>query len=186
MNRQIKTAFFIIAIVAVSYLYFATAEAGETTLSWTLPTASESCAPVSTVPEIQATQVWQLVGTGGPTDTELTLTGLLPGEYTYVASVVAVPNDEYPDGAVSRFSAVSTKTIGPLTVADDKAYTVVKSGGGFVAFIIGTVPVGTVCDENNMVKGEFNFAPFIGYVVPISSVTITGDVEPSAVVAVCQ
>jgi hypothetical protein len=71
-------------------------------------------------------------------------------------------------------------------VSDDKAYTVVKSGGKFVAFIIGTVPVGTVCDPDNMVKGLFNFLPFTGYVVPLTDVTVTGDVEPSAAVAVCQ
>ena len=76
--------------------------------------------------------------------------------------------------------------MGPLTVTDDKAYTVVKSGGGFVAFIIGTVPVGTECDAENMVKGKFNFLPFTGYAVPMSSVTVTGNIEPSAVVAVCQ
>jgi hypothetical protein len=83
-------------------------------------------------------------------------------------------------------SGTATKTIGPLTVADEKAYTVVKSGGTFVAFIIGTVPVGTECDADGMVRGKFNFQPFTGYIVPVSSVTITGDVEPSAVVAVCQ
>jgi hypothetical protein len=82
-------------------------------------------------------------------------------------------------------SALATKTVGPLLTVTDKAYTVVKSGGGFTAFIIGTVPLGIECDENNMVKGEFNFQPFTGYAVPIQDAIITGDIEPSAVVADC-
>lgn len=180
MEKRISAFFFLLAILCVAYFYFATAQAGETTLSWTLPTGSEQCVADSTVPAIAATQVWQLVSETGPTETSVTLTGLLPGDYTYISSVI----DE--SGTVSRLSGSATKTIGPLTVADDKAYTVVKSGGTFVAFIIGTVPVGTECDADGMVRGKFNFQPFTGYIVPVSSVTITGDVEPSAVVAVCQ
>ena len=77
------------------------------------------------------------------------------------------------------------KAVGDLLVNDDKAYTVVQSGGQFVAFIIGTVPVGTVCDPGSMVKGLFDFLPFTAYGVPVADVTITGDTEPVMVVATC-
>ena len=156
------------------------AYAGEAILSWTLPTDSEVCSTNPAVPDIANTQVWELVETTGPADTTVTLTGLEPGDYTYVTSVVSTT------GEVSRFSGTASKTIDSIVVNDDKAYTVVQSGGNFVAFIIGTVPVDTVCDANSMVRGLFNFLPFTGYGVPVTDVTITGDTEPVMVVATCH
>lgn len=179
MNSKMKTVFFVLALLVVAWLYFGQARAGETTLSWTLPTASEACSPDATVPDIASTKVWQLVGTGGPTDTELTLTGLMPGDYEYVASVVDT------SGAVSRFSGVATKTVGPLVTQTTVAYTVVKTGGEFVALSVGTVPLGTACNEDSMFKGKLNFQPFTGYGVPVSSVTVTGDIELTAAFADC-
>ena len=156
------------------------AHAGETTLTWTLPTGSEVCQAEVTAPDIASTEIWQLVAQGGPTDTTATLTGLVPGAYTYIASVTDV------SGSVSRVTDAVEKTIDSLVVNDIKAYTMVQSAGNFVAFIIGTVPAGTVCDPNSMVKGQFNFLPFTAYGVPVADVTITGDTEPNLVVATCQ
>lgn len=180
LEKKVKWFFFLLACLTVAYMCFATAKAGETTLSWTLPTGSEQCTADSTVPDIQSTEVWQLVSRTGPTVEEVTLTGLLPGDYEFISSVTDA------SGEVSRVSGAATKTIGPLVTTAAEAFTVVKSGGGFLAFVIGTVPLGTECDIENMVKGKYNFLPFTGYAVPIESVVITGDVVPSAVMAVCQ
>lgn len=170
-----------IKILGVLLLLFAApVMAGNVVLSWMLPTGSESCVEDSTVPVLASIEVWQLVHTGGPTDITVTLSGLTPGDYTYISSVT----DEA--GVVSRVSQQATKTAGDLVVNDDKAYTVVQSGGQFVAFIIGTVPVDTVCDPNSMVKGLFDFLPFTAYGVPVADVTITGDLEPVMVVATCH
>lgn len=155
------------------------AYAGDAVLTWELPTGTEQCTVGTETPVIASTEVWQLVHVGGPTDTEATLTGLVPADYTYTTSVT---DDQ---GRVSRLSGQVTKTVDSLLVDDDKAYTVVQSGGKFVAFIIGTVPVGTVCDASSMVKGEFDFLPFTAYGVPVADVTITGDTEPVMVVATC-
>ena len=153
--------------------------AGDAVLTWELPTGTEQCTAGTEAPVIASTEVWQLVHVGGPTDTGATLSGLVPGDYTYTTSST---DDQ---GRVSRLSNQATKTVDTLNVDDDKAYTVVQSGGQFVAFIIGTVPVGTVCDPNSMVKGLFDFLPFTAYGVPVADVTITGDTEPVMVVATC-
>jgi hypothetical protein len=156
------------------------AHAGEAVLEWQLPTASEVCTSDPAVPEIASTEIWQLITTGGPDDTSVTLSGLMPGNYTYVASVTDT------EGNTSRITAPVEKTIDSITAVDDKAYIIVQSEGKFTAFIIGTVPVGTVCDANTMVQGVFNFQPFTGYGVPVESVTVTGNVEPVLVVAACR
>jgi hypothetical protein len=167
-------------IALITIIFCAPVWAGNTTLTWELPTGSEQCTNDTTVPVIASTEVWQLVASLPGDATEHTITGLPPGEYQYVASVT----DE--QGQTSRFSGVAAKTIDSMTVVDNKAYTLVQSQGNFVAIIIGTVPVGTVCNADSMVKGQFNFAPFTGYSVPVESVTITGDTEPVMVVAQCE
>ena len=177
---RLKTIFFLIACCVVAYLYFATAEAGETTVSWALPTASEVCTEDAVVPAIQSTEVWQLVSRTGPTIETATFTGLLPGDYEYISSITDT------GGIVSRLSGSTIRTAGPMVTTTTEAFTVVKSGGEFVALTVGTVPLGTVCDENNMFKGKLNFQPFTGYAVPVSSVTVTGDIELTAAFADCS
>lgn len=169
-----------VAIALFLALISAPVWAGSSTLTWTLPTASEQCTSDASVPDIVSTEVWQLMHTGGPTDTTVTFDGLVPGDYTYVTSVTDT------GGLVSRFSGTATKSVDSLTVEDDKAYIVIQSGGQFIAFIVGTVPVGTVCDPDSMMKGEFDFLPFTGYGVPVADVTITGDTEPRLALAVCH
>ena len=169
MNRLL------IALVFVG----AYAHAGDAVLTWELPTEAEQCTNTTLTSPIASTDIWLKVANVPADTTTHTFTGLEPGDYTYVTSAV----DEA--GAVSRFSGTASKTVDSLLVDDDKAYTVVQSGGKFVAFIIGTVPVGTVCDASSMVKGEFDFLPFTAYGVPVVDVTITGDTEPVMVVATC-
>ena len=155
------------------------AHAGDAVLTWELPTDAESCTVATLTSPIASTEIWLQVASLPVDATTHTFTGLVPGDYTYVTSAT----DEADN--VSRFSGTATKTITELNVSDDKAYTVVQSGGQFVAFIIGTVPVGTVCDAGSMVKGLFDFLPFTGYGVPVADVTITGDTDPVMVVATC-
>jgi hypothetical protein len=184
LNAPIELALpFILALAIVLYLAYCIKEAvaDEATVSWTAPTESEACVADSTPADPEFYNIYQLVGQVAHPITTFSTGPLPPGDYSFISTTVQAGT-----GLESRVSPPATKTVGPLTVVDDKAYTVVKSGGKFVAFIIGTVPVDTECDADNMVKGLFNFLPFTGYVVPVASVTITGDVEPSAVVAVCH
>lgn len=184
--RTIRYGFLLLFYLILMIALFAlpglvrTAFAGDATLTWQLPTGSEQCTNDSTVPVIASTEIWQLVASLPGDATTHTLTGLEPGEYTYVASVT----DE--QGQTSRFSGTTSKTVESMNVVDDRAFTVFQSGGTFVALVIGTVPVGTVCETSSMVRGQFNFEPFTGYSVPLESVTITGDTEPVMVVAQCQ
>jgi len=148
------------------------------TISWTLPIENEDGTPLENLAGVRIFR--QVHDTEDPTVTSWTGDWLPPGEYRYVSTAYNT------EGVESVFSNDAFQVIGPLEVSDDKAYTVAQSGGNFVAFIIGTVPVGTECDENSMVKGLFNFLPFTGYSVPVADVTITGNTEPVMVVAVCH
>jgi len=148
------------------------------TLSWTLPIENTDGTPLENLAGVRIYR--QVHDTEDPTVTSWTADWLPPGTYRYVSTAYTTEDVE------SIFSNDVFSVIGPLEVSDDKAYTVAQSGGNFVAFIIGTVPVGTACDENSMVKGLFNFLPFTGYSVPVADVTITGNTEPVMVVAVCH
>jgi len=165
------------------------------TLNWTLPIENEDGTQITNLAGVRIFR--QVHDTFDPTVTSWTGDWLPPGEYRYVSTAYTyhVPADPQANppvveilAAESIFSNDVFTVVGTLEVVDERAYTVVKSSGGFMAFTIGTVPLGTACDENNMFKGTFNFLPFIGYAIPsfAQDVTITGDVEPSAVFAECS
>lgn len=65
-----------------------------------------------------------------------------------------------------------------LTVIDNKAYVLQIVPDGWVLVYVGTVPIGTTCDENQELLGH--------HVVPTSQVSWAGTVETLAVVAMCQ
>jgi hypothetical protein len=153
--------------------------AGNATLTWQEPTGTEQCTNTSETPVLASTQIWQLVATLPVGTTEYTFEGLEPGEYTYTASVTDT------EGRVSRLSNGTTKTVDTFSVIDERAFTLIQSGGNLVALVVGTVPLGTACNVNSMVRGQFNFENFTGYSVPLESVTITGNTEPVMVVAQC-
>jgi hypothetical protein len=163
------------------------------TLTWTLPIQNEDG---STLTNLAGVRIFQQVhDTLDPEITSWTGDWLPPGDYRFVSTAYTahVPADPQANppvveilAAESIFSNDSFTLIGPLEVADDKAYIVTQSAGNFVAFIVGTVPVGTACDENIAVKGLFNFLPFQGFGVPVEDVVITGNVDPELVVAVCE
>ena len=163
------------------------------TLTWELPIQNEDG---STITNLAGVRIFRQVhDTFDPTVTSWTGDWLPPGEYRFVSTAYTyhVPADPMANppvleilAAESIFSNDVFTVVGPLEVVDERAYTVVKSGGGFVFLTVGTVPLGTPCDENNMVKGSLDFETFTGYVVPVSEVTANGDVELSTVVADCS
>jgi hypothetical protein len=163
------------------------------TLTWELPIQNEDG---STITNLAGVRIFRQVhDTFDPTITSWTGNWLPPGDYRFVSTAYTahVPADPMADppvveilAAESIFSNDVFTVVGPLEVSDERAYTVVKSGGGFVFLTVGTVPLGTPCDENNMVRGSLDFETFTGYVVPVSEVTANGDIELSTVVAECS
>lgn len=175
INKRLTRLFFLIAVMIVVWLVFLEpAEAEDITLSWTLPTGSEVCTNDPTVPDIQATRVWQLVKETGPTDTSTVLPNMLPGDYTYVASVVDT------QGQVSRFSGTTTKTVTAfIAPAGTTVYQPVSISTGFWMIPMGTVTADTQCDETQRANDYYR--------VPTSAVTWNEGVtaEPVFVVAAC-
>ena len=161
------------SILLTILLLCGTAIAGETTLTWSLPTDSEACVADPTVPDIASTQIWELVSITGPAVTTVTLTGLSPGEYTFTSAVTDTA------GIVSRFGNVTTKTISaaPLTVVDPVVYMLSQTMDVVVLGPVGTVPLGTPCDSSMQFNGK--------YVVPWAAVSWVGTARPVAVFAAC-
>lgn len=163
------------------------------TLTWELPIQNEDGSTISNLAGVRIFR--QVHDTFDPTVTEWTGEWLPPGEYRFVSTAYTyhVPADPVANppvteilAAESIFSNDTFTLVGSLEVSDNKAYSLVQSNGTFVALIVGTVPVGTPCDESTMVKGQFDFQPFQGFGVPLTDVVITGNVEPELVVAVCE
>ena len=149
---------FIMWLIAMIGIVFPPkAEADDVTLSWTNPTEQESCTNAGPT-TIDGVHIWQLVGTI-PAATSFTISGLKPGSYTYGATA-------YNSNGESRLSGVVEKTVTEFTVVDERAYIVAKTNGRFLLLVVGTVPIGTVCDVATEVNG-FNS-------VPVSDVTFTG------------
>jgi len=168
-------------IVLVLLLLSAPVWAEDVTVSWQAPTGTEECAAGTVDPILAGYRILQVVASiDDPAQLSHVFPGQLPGEYTYLSTAIDTEGNE------SRLSNEAIKTVTSFQVSDDKAYTVAQSDGKFVAFIIGTVPVGTACNPDSMVKGEFDFLPFTAYGVPVTDVTITGDTEPVMVVATCH
>jgi len=166
-------------LLATIIVFGVPAQADDIVLDWNSPENTETCTNAGPYTNPAGTRIWQLVGDVDHTINSLTLLGYEPGEYIFVATAYDT------EDVGSRISGHAAKTVELFTTITDKAYTVVKSGGGFTAFVIGTIPVGTECDVNNTFKGSFDFEPFTGYAVPVELASITGNVEPSAVFAEC-
>lgn len=158
----------------IFFLVVASANAGNAVLTWTNPTGKEVCTNVTDPLEQAGTRIWQLVADiNDITVTTATITGLLPGDYSYISTAYDV------EGIESRVSGSATKTVEPLTVAVETVYTIVKTEEGFFALPTSdTVPVGTACDINNTVNGL--------YAVPRAAVVWAGVPKRQVVVAECS
>lgn len=181
--------------VALGALFVSCAAlAGEAALSWELPTQNtDGTAIPATGPDAlnhvraewfactSSTQAWPTTPVSAQIaypGTSYTVTNLPAGLWCF--RVFAVNNA----GAESSPSGVGTKQIAPsvpnppvLTVTQDVAYYLIMQENRYVLLPVGTVAVGTACDETQSVLGH--------YVVPRASVTWYGTVRPQAVVARC-
>ena len=164
---------------AVSFLVFTvfmilTIEVfGETTtLSWTPPIKQTTCTDAGDLTNLAGFKIFKMIADiTDPAITSHIISGLLPGDHTFVATAYNA------DGEESLLSNAAVKTTGPLVVQDTTVFTIVKVTNRNLLVVVGTVPLGTECDETESVNGH--------YVVPIDSATWTGTVRPLVVVAKC-
>lgn len=147
--------------IMIALFLFLTVEvlADEITLTWTNPVENEDGTPLD---NLAGVRLWQLVADVTDSSEEYVISGLPPGDYTYIAT--AYTDDDPP--VESRISNSASKTTGPLTVIDTTAKIVAKTPSGFLLLVVGTVPLGTVCDSNTEVNGHNGVDP--------DAVTFTG------------
>lgn len=162
---------FMVVILLIGWFFPPPAQSDDVTLSWTVPTGSEACTPDPAPADVAEYRIFQLVATiTDPSATSHVIPGLKPGDYTYISTSVR------SDGAESRISNETTKTIDSFSVVDTRAYIVAKIPSGFLLLVVGTVPLGTACDPDTEVNGK--------NAVPVSAVTFTG-AQDVIVVAEC-
>lgn len=157
-------------------------ELGAATLSWSVPTQNEDGTPLTdlkgykifygTMPPDYPNEI----DVSNPATTVYVVENLAPGDYHFVMTAY---NEA---GTQSGLSNGATKTIppppGPLLVFEDIVYTVVKQTDEFVLIPVGTIAVGTPCDETQAVNDH--------NVVPADQMTPFGSVVPLVVVAKCE
>ena len=167
-NLEIVT--FIAIVVIIGWLFPPKAKADEVTLTWTQPIQNEDG---TTLTDLAGIRIWQLVGeTTDTAQTSYVISGLQPGDYTYIATAYTTADPPVE----SKISNTAEKVVGGLTVIDTRVYIVAKIPGDFLLLVVGTVPLGTACNSNVIVKGMNS--------VPVDQVTFTG-ARDVVVVAQC-
>lgn len=157
MNSRLKTIFFVLAVAIVLWLAWGAklAVAGEVTLSWENPVEQEECTNAGPLPDLKGTRVYELVAeTTDPALTSVTLTGKLPGEYTYVATAYVL--DENGDPVESRTTTNTVKTITEFkALAGATAYQPVMISTGWWMIPMATMNADTQCDATQSANGYY-------------------------------
>jgi len=129
--------------------------AGEVTLSWTNPVEQEQCTNAGPLPDLKGIRVYELVAeTSDPALTSVTLTGKLPGEYTYVATAYVL--DENLDPVESRTTTNVVKTVTEFkALAGSTAYQPVMISTGWWMIPMATMDADTQCDVTQSANGYY-------------------------------
>ncbi len=169
------------------------------TLSWTAPTENE-CGPATPLipisdpgycpplDDLAGYNVYYGTESGVYPDTQLvngldtihTVDSL--SEQTWYFMVTAFDtsgNESDPSNEATKTGDVSAPGAPAIEyrTIDTKVYTVSKQDDAFLQTVVGTVPIGTLCDVAQRVNGR--------YAVPVAAVTFTGTVRDIVVVADC-
>ena len=141
-------------------LLAAPVSAGELTLSWTAPVGTESCVAGPPLTDLAGFRIYKLVtDIPNPSLTTYTQTGLHTGDHTYMSTAYNLA------GVESRASNPVTKAVTTFGVSDTMVMSVVKVRDRIILVPIGTIPLGTPCDEAYSVNGH--------HAVPSAAVTWT-------------
>jgi hypothetical protein len=96
----------------------------------------------------------------------------------FVTAVNARDIESDPSGIVSQIVAEPPPPPPPLVTVSVVVYALVNGNDRLTFLIVGSAPLGTVCDRNQVANG-FN-------VIPRSAVTWDGPTKPTTVLARCQ
>lgn len=184
----------VVSTVLAAFLVPSVVLAGTVTVSWTAPTMCADGTALTNCPLTKYTVYQGLsgttpvaVGTTAPNVTTFASTNLAPGNWCYQVSASssdgesALSNPACKVVPVPAPGAPGTPTV-TLTVVAPLVFDAVKSKDTLALLPVGNVPLGTPCDvTQGFVKSGITY-----FVVPMSSVTLTGTVKPLAVVAQCS
>ena len=159
-------------IVLLLILLASPVYAGDVSLSWTPPVRQQSCVDAGELTNLAGFRLYVMVADiADPVTDTITFPDLKAGEYRYVATA-------YTDAGVeSNISNSTLETVDTFVVKEETAYYVIQQPGRFIMLPIGTVPLGTSCDQDQEINKHF--------AVPRDSVTYTGTARPYVVVAKC-
>lgn len=189
--RPLKAA---VGIVIAAFVLSSVVRAATVTASWAAPV---TCADGSPITNCQLTKYTvysglsgtpkTVLGTTAPTVTTFSALGTGPGNWCLQISASSAAGES----ALSNEACILIPAPIPgapgaptltLTVAAPFVYDWIKSADTLALLRVGSVPLGTACDTTQgVVKNAITY-----FVVPMSSVTLTGTVKPVAVVAQCS
>lgn len=179
-------AIILLSMFVLSSFSHAQVQLGSATVSYTPPTQNSDGTPLT---DLAGYRIYygtspdsytQVIEIDDPSVTVYVVDNLAPATYYFVSTAVN------SSGIESEFSNVATKTIAGvrpappdgLTVDGGTVFTVVKQEDRFVLLPVGSIGLGTDCDEEQSVNGH--------YVVPRSQVQWSGNIQPLVVVAACS
>ena len=141
----------IVAVICIAYSKGAHAESS-VTLTWTAPTEQIINCQSEPVQGLAGFRIYELVADiNDPAATTYVINERPPGTQTYVSTAYNT------DGNESINSNSATKEIGPLRVTGTTAYVIGTIPNKIVFFVVGTVPLGTLCFESQTVNGRYAF-----------------------------
>lgn len=163
-------------------------------ISWTAPTTCTDGTPISgcaitkyTVYSGLQGQAKTVLGTTGPTVTTFSAANTGPGNWCIQVSASSSGGEGPLSSEACKLvpvpapGAPGTPTL-TLTVVAPLVFDAIKSADTLALLPVGSVPLGTRCDTTQgVVKSGITY-----FVVPMSSVTLTGNIKPVAVVAQCS
>lgn len=175
---------FLFLFLGLFFLFAGQSYAGDITLEVQAPTTNEDG---SALTDLDGYKLYQSSVSGGPytqvvdivdpADTTRVLTGFVDGTYYFVATAYNTASTESAYSNEVTKTVVNTPSPPVLTVVDPTAFTFIKQIDRLILLPVGTVPLGTVCDEDQEILGH--------HVIPRAEVQWSGSVKPYVVVAKC-
>lgn len=104
-------------------------------------------------------------------------TDLSEGEWCFRATHVNSQGEESDRSNLATFTVTQPAPPGNLIVTEQTAYAISQSNDRLVLFPVGTIPVGTPCDDTMTVNGKYR--------VDKNTMTPAGNVDPPVVLAEC-
>ena len=175
-------------------LLAANAEAATVTINWGAPTMCTDGTPIANCPITKYTlysglsgTTKSVLGTTAPNVLTFSATGTGPGNWCIQVSASSaggespLSNEACVVVPVPAPGAPGTPTL-TVTVTAPLVFDPIKSADTIALLPVGFVPMGQSCDTSQgIVKAGVTY-----FVVPMSSVKLTGTVKPVAVVAQCS